>query len=152
MKYLKGILDYGLKYVVDNEISLLGYSYLDWASGVANRKSTLGGCFTLGSGMISWISKKQSCVTLSTTEVEYVEASHEATWLWKLMIGLFNIAMEATCILCENQICIKLSENPMFHDNSKHIEIRYHYVVQKGVVRLQYGAEGRSEAPICGYQ
>jgi uncharacterized protein (DUF488 family) len=51
--------------------------------------------------------------------------------------------MEATCILCDNQSCIKLSENPMFHDKSKHIEIRYHYIrdmVQKGAVRLQYVA------------
>jgi hypothetical protein len=146
MRYLKGTMDYGLKYVVDSEISLLGYSDSDWVGSVANQKSTLGCCFTLGSGMISWISKKQSCVALSTAEAEYVAAcatSHEAVWLQKLLTGLFDIAMEATCILCDNQSCIKLSENLVFHDRSKHIEIRYHYIrdmVQKGAVRLQYVA------------
>jgi hypothetical protein len=68
MRYLKGTMDYGLKYVADSEISLLGYSDLDWVGSVANQKSTLGCCFTLGSGMISWISKKQSCVALSMAE------------------------------------------------------------------------------------
>jgi hypothetical protein len=69
MRYLKGTVDYGLKYVVDNETNLLGYLDYDWASSVENHKSTLGFCFTLGSSMISWISKKKSCVELSTTEV-----------------------------------------------------------------------------------
>jgi hypothetical protein len=153
-RYLKGTMDYGLKYVVDSEISLLGYSDSDWAGSVANRKSTLGCCFTLGFGMISWISKKQSCVALSTTEAWYVATyatSHEEVWLWKLLTGLFDIAMEATCILCKNQSCMKLSENPMFHDRSKHIEIRYHYIrdiVQKGAVRLQYVATDEQLADV----
>jgi hypothetical protein len=64
MRYLKCIVDYGLKYVAGSEISLLGYSDSDWVDNVTNRKSTLGCCFTLGSYMISWISKKQSCVVL----------------------------------------------------------------------------------------
>jgi hypothetical protein len=104
--------------------------------------------------MISWISKKQSCVALSTAEAEYVAAcaaSREAVWLQKLLTGLFDIAMEATCILCDNQSCIKLSENPVFHDRSKHIEIRYHYIrdmVQKGAVRLQYVATDEQVADV----
>jgi hypothetical protein len=99
MRYLKGTMDYGLKYVADSEISLLGYSDSDWVGSVANRKSTLGCCFTLGSGMISWISKKQSCVALSMVEAEYVATcatSREAVWLQKLLTGLFDIAMEVT--------------------------------------------------------
>jgi hypothetical protein len=78
-------------------------------------------------------------------------ASREAVWLRKLLTGLFDIAMEATCILCDNQSCIKLSENPMFHDRSKHIEIRYHYIrdmVQKGAVRLQYVATDEQVANV----
>ena len=52
---------------------------------------------------------------------------------------------DATCIHCDNQICVKLSKNPVFHDKSKHIEIKYHYIrdkVQKVVVKLQYNDEG----------
>jgi hypothetical protein len=67
-------MDYGIKYVVDSEISLLGYLDSDWVGSVANRKSTLGCCFTLGSSMISWITKKKSCVALSMAEAEYVAA------------------------------------------------------------------------------
>ena len=70
-------------------------------------------------------------------------ASRETMWIQKLLTGLFDIPTEVTCILCDNHSCIKLSENPVFHDRSKHIEIRYHYIrdmVQKGAVRLKYVA------------
>ena len=146
MRYLKGTMNYGLKYVADSEIGLLGYSNSDWVGSVENQKRTLGCCFTLGSSMISWINKKQSCVALNMVEVEYVAvcaASREAMWLLKLLTGLFDIAMETTCILCDNQSCIKLSENFVFHDRLNHIEIRYHYIkdmVHKGAMELQYVA------------
>ena len=79
---------------------------------------------------------------LSTTEEEYVaacSASCEAVWLWTLLSDLFDLQMDATCIHCDNQSCVKLSENPVFHDNSKHIKIKYHYIgdmVQRGSVKL----------------
>jgi hypothetical protein len=94
--------------------------------------------------MTSWQSRKQSSIALSTTKAEYIaacSASFEAIWLWKLLRGLFDLEMEATMILCDNRNCIKMMENPMFHDKSKHIEIRYHYIcdmVQRGAVKLQY--------------
>ena len=61
---------------------------------------------------------------LSTAEVEYVAAcssSCEVVWLRKLLSGLFDLQLDATCIYCENQSCVKLLENPVFHDKSKHI-------------------------------
>ena len=94
--------------------------------------------------MISWFSRKQSCVALSTVEAEYVaacSASCEAVWLWKLLSELFDLPLEATSIFCDNQSCVKLSENPVFHDRSKHIEIKNHYImdiVQRGAVKLLY--------------
>jgi hypothetical protein len=94
--------------------------------------------------MVSWSSRKQSCVALSMSEDEYVVAcatSREAVWLRKLLSGLFGLGLEATCIWCDNKSCMKLSENPVFHDRSKHIEIRYYYIrdmVQRGAVRLQF--------------
>jgi hypothetical protein len=68
-------------------------------------------------------------------------ASREAVWLQKLLAGIFDLELEPTLIHCDNQSCVKLSENPVFHDKSKHIEIKYHYIrdmVQRGVVELQY--------------
>jgi hypothetical protein len=76
--------------------------------------------------MISWQSKKQSSISLSTAEEEYIAmcfASCESIWLCKLLTGLFDLEMEATTILCDNQSCIKMTENLVFHDKSKHIEI-----------------------------
>jgi hypothetical protein len=94
--------------------------------------------------MTSWKSRKQSSNSLSTTKEEYIakcSASCEAIWLQKLLIGLFDLEMEAIVILCDNQSCIKITKNPVFHDKSKHIEIWYHYIrdmVQRGTVNLQY--------------
>ena len=94
--------------------------------------------------MISWFSRKQSCVALSTAEAEYVVAcssSCELVWLRKLLSNLFDLQLDATCIYCNNQSCVKLSENLVFHDKSKHIGIKYHYIrdmVEKGAVKLRY--------------
>ena len=88
MRYLKGTIDYGLKYVSNREISLQGFTDSDWAGSVANRKSTSGCCFSLGSTMISWFTRKQTSVALSTIEEEYIAAcstSNEAVWLQKLL-------------------------------------------------------------------
>ena len=92
--------------------------------------------------MISWFIRNQSYVALSTAEAEYFTASSascEAVWLWKLLSDLFDHQLDATCIHCDNQSCVKLSENPVFHDKSKNIEIKYHYIrdmVQRGGVNL----------------
>ena len=94
--------------------------------------------------MISWFSKKQSSVALNMTEAEYIVACStncEEIWLQKLMSGLFDMELDTTMILCDNQSCIKMTENPVFHDKSKHIEIQYFYIrdmVQKGAIKLQY--------------
>jgi aspartate carbamoyltransferase regulatory subunit len=83
-------------------------------------------------------------VALSTSESEYIATSveiHEAMWLRKLLAGIFDLELEATLIHCENQSCVKLTEKPIFHDSSKHIEIKCHYIrdmVQRGAVELQY--------------
>jgi hypothetical protein len=68
MRYLKGTIDYGLNYDGDHDFTLSGYIDVDWAGSVSDRKSTSGCCFSLGSTMISWQSRKQSSIALSTTE------------------------------------------------------------------------------------
>ena len=144
MRYLKGTLDYGLRYASVCDFKLYGYVDSNWGGSVVDRKSTSGCCFSLGSAMISWQSRKQSCVALSTAEAEYIaacSASCEAVWIRKLLSGLFDAELKATNIFCDNQSCIKLSENPVHHDKTKHIENRFHYIwdiVQKGAVKLEY--------------
>jgi hypothetical protein len=76
--------------------------------------------------MMSWQSKKQSSIALSTTEAKYIvacSASCEAIWLQKLLTDLFDLETKATVILCDNQSCIKMTKNHVFHDKSNHIEI-----------------------------
>ena len=70
-------------------------------------------------------------MALSAIEAEYVAAcssSCEVVCLRKLLFDLFDLQLDATCILFNNQSCVKLSENPVFHDKSKHIEVKYHYI------------------------
>jgi hypothetical protein len=141
MRYLKGTIDCGLSYDGDHDFTLSGYTDADWTGSVSDRKSTSGCCFGLGSAMISWQSRKQSIISLSTAEAEYIVACSaicEAIWLRKLLTSLFDLERRATLILCDNQSCIKMTENHVFHDKSKHIEIRYHYIcnmVQRGAFK-----------------
>jgi hypothetical protein len=140
LRYLRGSIAFGLKYSSSGGVLLHGYvvSYLVGSS--LDRKSTSGYCFSLGSAMISWSSEKQSSIAPSTTEAEYITASvasREAIWPRKLLAE----RLETTIIHCDNQSCLKLTYNPVFHDKSKHIEMKYHYIkdmVQKGAIKLQY--------------
>ena len=94
LRYLRGTIDYGIKYEVNQKINLEGYVDSDWAGSAIDRKRNLGCCFSMGSGVISWFSRKQSCVALSTAEVEYVttcSASCEAIRLRKILSNLFDL-------------------------------------------------------------
>ena len=85
MRYLKGTIDLGLYYGRDHDYKLYGYTYSDWVGNVAERKITSGGCYSLGSTMISWFSKKQSSVSLSMVDAKYIaacSASCDMTWIW----------------------------------------------------------------------
>ena len=75
LRYLKGIVEYGLKYTKGNEIQLSGFADADWAGSTVDRKSTSGYCFSLELGMTSWCSRKQKFVALSSAEAKYVAAS-----------------------------------------------------------------------------
>eukprot|EP00253_Pinus_taeda_P021615 PITA_21615 len=125
-------------------VRLAGYTDSDWASCASDRKSTSGCCFGLGSAVVSWFSRKQQSVALSSAEAEYMAASLancEAIWVRKMLFGLFGQPLRPAVIYCDNQSCIKLTKNPIFHDRSKHIGIKHHFIkdyVQKGVVKLEY--------------
>ena len=128
LKYPNGTVDYGIKYNTDQRINLEGYVDSDWVGSSIDRKRNSRCYFSMGSGVIYWFSRKQSCVALRTAEAKYVAAclsSCEVVWLWKLLSDIFDLQLDATCIHCDNQSCVKLSENLVFHDKSKHIEIKY---------------------------
>eukprot|EP00253_Pinus_taeda_P018498 PITA_18498 len=88
--------------------------------------------------------RKQRSMALSSVEAEYMAASMaacEAIWMRKILVGLFKSHLEPTVIYCDNQSFIKLLANPLFHDRSKHIDIRYHHIrdcVQRRIMLLSY--------------
>ena len=148
LRYLKCTLDYELCYrkCVDG-LTLIGYSDADWASSTDNRRSTTGYCFSLTKTgpLISWKSKKQRTVALSTCEAEYMALSatiQEGLHLTQLLhdIGC-AYQFEPPMIYGDNQGAIALSKNPVNHQRSKHIDVRYHFIrdeVNTGRVVVQY--------------
>ena len=144
LRYLRGSVAFGLRYTSNGGVLLHGYADSDWAGSSVDRKSTSGYCFSLGSTMISWSSRKQGSVAQSTAKVESIaarDASREAVWLRTLFCGLCQEMFETKVIHWDNQSCLKLTENPVFHDRSRHIELKYHFIkdmVQRGAIKLQY--------------
>eukprot|EP00253_Pinus_taeda_P034944 PITA_34944 len=131
LRYLQGTMDYGLDYVRCDGVRLIGCTDSNCASSVSDRKSSSRCCFSFDSTVVSWFSKKQKSVALSSAEAEYMAASQarsEALWFRKMLRGLFGQMLRPTTIYCDNQSCIKLFENPVFHDLSKYIEVRYHFI------------------------
>ncbi|KAK2972283.1 hypothetical protein RJ640_014341 [Escallonia rubra] len=131
LRYLKGTIDLGIFYLASGDMKLVGYSESDWARDVDDQKSTTGFVFYFGEAAFTWRSKKQSIVTLSTCEAEYVAATSivcHAIWLRSLLKELSFIQDESTHIYVNNKSAIALAKNPVFHDRSKHIDTRYHFI------------------------
>jgi hypothetical protein len=121
-----------LKYTraAQDEDALEGYVDADYAGNVDTRKSLSGFVFTLYGTAISWKANQQSVVALSTTQAEYialVEGVKEAIWL-KGMIGELGITQECVKIHCDSQSAIHLANHQVYHERTKHIDIRLHFV------------------------
>ncbi|MCO5606038.1 hypothetical protein L7F22_060225 [Adiantum nelumboides] len=153
LKYIKGTLDHGIFYKQDLCI-LHGFCDSDWAGDGDSRKSVSGYCFSLGSGIVSWISKKQPTVALSSTEAEYKAACFaacEAVWLRRILTDLGVQVATATTLQCDNQSCMAIAKNPVFHARTKHIEIQYHYVrelIEDEIIELEYCPTLENQADI----
>lgn len=144
LKYLKGTKNQGLKYNKTNNINLVGYSDSDWGNS-SDRKSISGYCFRLCSGsLLSWRCKKQSIVALSTCEAEYIAltfALQEALFLKQLLNDMCSSNIKTITLFGDNQGSIELSKNPVYHQRSKHIDVRYHFIrshVTLGNVDVKY--------------
>lgn len=144
LRYLQGTVDYGLFYKKERKIELFGFTDSDYAGDQDDRRSISGYVFILGSGAVSWSSKKQPIVTLSTTEAEFVAAASsacQAIWLRKILEELQFKQQEATLIYCDSSSTIKLSRNPVLHGRSKHIDVKYHFLrdlTKEKVIDLVY--------------
>ena len=113
---------------------MCGYTDADWAGSTYDRRSTSGYVFSLGSGAVSWSSKKQPTVALLSTKVEYrgaAMAACEIAWLRKLIQSLGCKVVKPITLYCDNMSSIQLANNLVFHARTKHIEVHYHYVQEK---------------------
>ena len=152
-RYLAGTSNRGLYYGLEG--IGIGFTDADWSSG-NDRKSIGGFTFLLNGAAISWNSKKQSTVALSSTEAEYMaltQAAKEAIWLQRLLfdLGARKHAGEVGNIYINNQGELALAKNPEFHARTKHIDIQYHFIrehVDSGKITLGYCSTNEMTADI----
>lgn len=143
IRYLKETPTHGLQYSAGGE-KLIGFTDADYASDRSDRRSVSGCVYLLSAGAISWHSKKQRIVALSTTESEYVaaaEAVKEGLYLRTLFQELEKLRNVATTIFGDNQACIQIAKNAAHHQRTKHIDIRHHFLRQmitEGHIELTY--------------
>ena len=142
-QYLAHTPNFGLWYPKGASFDLMGYLDLDWAGDVVDRKSTSGGCQFLGGSLVSWSSKKQNCVSLSSTEAEYeLAASCCAQLLWmRQTLKDYGGTCEKVPLLCDNESAIKISRNPVLHSKTRHIKIRHHFIrkyIKRGEIDIIY--------------
>ncbi|GJV81928.1 putative ribonuclease H-like domain-containing protein, partial [Tanacetum coccineum] len=129
-KYLKGQPRLGLWYPRESPFVLEAYSDSDYAGSNKDRKSTTGGCQFLGRRLISWQCKKQTIVATSSTEAEYVAAANccgQVLWIQNQLLD-YGYNFMNTKIFIDNQGTICIVKNPVFHQRTKHIEIRHHFI------------------------
>lgn len=143
-RYLLGTKNWGLTFGGGKE-GLEGYTDVDGAS-QEHRPAISGYAFIIDGGAASWSSRKQELVTLSTTEAEYVAATHaarEALWLRNFIGEVFSLLTSPMTLHCDNQSAIAIATNGNFHARTKHIDIRYHFikfVIENGTINLVYCA------------
>jgi ATP-binding cassette subfamily B (MDR/TAP) protein 1 len=127
LRYLRGTSNLCLSFG-NGGLVLEGYTDADMAGDLDHRKSTSGYVFTFAGGAVSWQSKLQKCVALSTIEAEYIaatEAGKELLWLVRFLLEL-GMQQEDAIVFCDSQSAIDLSKNAAYHSRTKHIDVRFH--------------------------
>lgn len=145
LKYLKGTANLSLLLGKSkNNTDLVGYADANWAENRIDRKSNSGYVFSYLGGTVSWSCKRQSCVSISSTEAEFIalsEACKEAHWIRRLLEDFNRPISTSTNIFEDNQSCLKLIKEEKLSGRSKHIDVRYYFVkdyIEKGFVDCTY--------------
>lgn len=145
LRYLKGTKNMGIVYSSDAcSTEVQGYSDADHGGNIIDRKSYSGNVFTLSGGAISWQSTKQRSVAISTAEAEYMslsEAAKEAIFLRRFLGELMDGQVKAITVHTDSQSAMAIAQNPVHHQQTKHIDLRYHFVreaLEKEIIKLKY--------------
>ncbi|GJX49993.1 retrovirus-related pol polyprotein from transposon TNT 1-94 [Tanacetum coccineum] len=142
-RYLKGTINLGLWYPKDSGFDLTAYSDADHAGCHLDRKSTSGSVQFLGDKLVCWSSKKQNCVSISTTESEYVAVSGcyaQVLWMCTQLTD-YGFFYDRVSIYCDSKSAIAISCNPVQQTRTKHTDVRYHFIkdhVEKGTIELYF--------------
>ena len=147
LRYLSGTRDYGLTYRANKSVTgdnlFVGYLDTSYANN-ADQTSVSGYVFLMNGAAISWGSKKQNDVALSSTESKYIalaEAAREAIWLCNLLHGLKCMQPQPTKLYRDNSGSLAIANNPQYHKKTKHFDTRNHYIrqrVEKGQIELEF--------------
>jgi hypothetical protein len=133
-RYLKGTSYFGLWYPRNKGFELIACTNVDWAGSVDDKKSTSGSAFFIGECLISWSSRKQSSISLSTAEAEYiavVECYTQILWMIQTLEDIKIECNQMISIYCGNTSSINISKNPVVHEMTKHVPIKYHFLREK---------------------
>ncbi|GKU90513.1 hypothetical protein SLEP1_g4502 [Rubroshorea leprosula] len=142
LRCVKGTIGFGVLYKSSTNVMLIGFIDNDWAGLEEDMKSTSRQCFSIGSRVISWSSKKQDSVAKSKAKAQYIVASlaaDQAVWFRKLMNDLKQPQIHPIELFCDNLFTIAIVKNPFLHGKTKHIKIKYHSikeVVSEGEVQV----------------
>jgi hypothetical protein len=145
IRYIAGTLDHGLHYPrCPGAADFVGYSDSDHAGDIDTSKSTSGILFFLGKCLVSWQSVKQQVVAMSSCEAEYIAASTactQAVWLARLLGDLLGRETRAVQLMVDSKSALALAKNPVFHERSKHIRLRHHFIrscLDEGSITASY--------------
>jgi hypothetical protein len=142
--YLKKAPGQGLFFFSNSDFRLRAYCDSDWAGCPLTRRSTTGYCVFLGSSLITWRSKRQKTVSLSSAEAEYramTGACCELTWFRHLLRDLGISHQESALLYCDNKAALHIAANPVFHERTRHIEMDCHFIrdkIQDGSVTTRH--------------
>jgi len=143
-RYLKGTYEFGLWYLKGKDLSLISYTDTYWAGCIDDWRSTSEEVFYLGECLVSCVIKKQSWISLSTAEAEYIATTiccTQVLWMKQTLTDIQVEYDEPITIYYDNTIAISISKYPMMHSKMKHIPIKYHFLreqVANKKIRIEY--------------
>jgi Reverse transcriptase (RNA-dependent DNA polymerase) len=152
IKYLKGVPGKGIMFRKNGHLEIAGYTDADWAGSISDRKSTSGYFTFVGGNLVTWRSKKQNVVALSSAEAEFRGISKglcKLLWLKKLLTELGFPQKRAMNLFCDNKATIDISHNPVQHDRTKHVEVDRHFIKEKLETNVIQIPHVRSEEQIA---
>ena len=131
LRYIAGTTTYGLWYTTSADNMITAYTDSDYAGNVDGKKSTSRYAFIFGGNLVSWRSKEKPMIALSTTKAQYILASFTSTqviWMARFLQELGKEIRKPIKFYCDNQSTISMKNNQFFHNMSKHIDIRHHFI------------------------